>query len=124
MTLIEDLTCPRSVVAHSKAVLGVTFDPFHDDRLCTFSEDGIVKLWDLTNLSAPIFSFDTDSKNLVQVAWCPTRKGMLSTISRDEKVVKIWDIKDTTPELVSEELKLRVGLNKPCRSTWHMQCFV
>jgi len=29
-----------SVLAHSKAVRGLSFDPFHDKRLSTFSEDG------------------------------------------------------------------------------------
>jgi hypothetical protein len=36
----SDLTARKSVLAHSKAVHGVSFDPFNDKRLSTFSEDG------------------------------------------------------------------------------------
>ncbi len=45
---------PKSAVAHSKAVYGVTFDPFHEDRLATFSEDAIIKIWDLRQLKDPV----------------------------------------------------------------------
>jgi hypothetical protein len=33
---------------------------------------------------------------LQQVSWCPTRSGILASISRDENCVKLWDIKDNT----------------------------
>lgn len=36
---------PTSIVAHSKTVNGVTFDPFNPMRLATFSEDGTIKIW-------------------------------------------------------------------------------
>jgi hypothetical protein len=51
-----DLNTPPSVVAHSKAVLGVLFDPFADQRFATFSDsaDGVVKLWDLRMLTDPV----------------------------------------------------------------------
>ncbi len=47
---------PKSAVAHSKAVYGVTFDPFHEDRLATFSEDAVIKIWDLRQLKDPVSS--------------------------------------------------------------------
>jgi hypothetical protein len=48
----SDLTARKSVLAHSKAVHGVSFDPFNDKRLSTFSEDGtspfnIIYLFDI-----------------------------------------------------------------------------
>lgn len=56
-----DINAPQSVVAHSRAVNGVSFDPFHNERLASFSEDGIVKLWDIRYFSEPVsfheFSF-------------------------------------------------------------------
>ena len=42
------------MVAHTKSVLGVHFDPFHDDRLLTFSEDGMVKLWDVRKMTESV----------------------------------------------------------------------
>ena len=50
----EDLNAPKSVVAHSRAVNGVSFDPFHEHRLLTFSDDGIIKLWDIRKLNQPV----------------------------------------------------------------------
>lgn len=49
-----DVNAPRSVVAHAKAVSGVCFDNFDSNRLATFSEDGIVKVWDLRKLVDPV----------------------------------------------------------------------
>lgn len=46
------------IVAHSKGVFGVTFNPLQPERLATFSEDGVVRLWDIRNLNESIsFSF-------------------------------------------------------------------
>ena len=41
-------------MAHTKAVSGVCFDFFDYNRLATFSEDGIVKVWDLRKLVDPV----------------------------------------------------------------------
>lgn len=49
-----DINAPRSVMAHTKAVSGVCFDFFDYNRLATFSEDGIVKIWDLRKLVDPV----------------------------------------------------------------------
>src|SRR5690242_20462502 len=52
--LRADINAPQSVVAHSKSVHGVSFDPFNANRLMTFSEDGLVKLWDIRNFAEAI----------------------------------------------------------------------
>lgn len=49
-----DINSPQSVVAHAKAVSGVSFDTFDPNRLATFSEDGIVKIWDQRKLVEPV----------------------------------------------------------------------
>eukprot|EP00007_Cunea_sp_BSH-02190019_P008955 CAMPEP_0174238428 /NCGR_PEP_ID=MMETSP0417-20130205/11187_1 /TAXON_ID=242541 /ORGANISM="Mayorella sp, Strain BSH-02190019" /LENGTH=1029 /DNA_ID=CAMNT_0015317259 /DNA_START=92 /DNA_END=3177 /DNA_ORIENTATION=+ len=92
----EDAARPNSVVAHSKTVLGVKFDPFQPHRVATFSEEGDLKIWDIRQLSPdPVFSMDTGSNSpLIQIEWCPTRAGILATIARDDRCVKFWDIKD------------------------------
>jgi hypothetical protein len=51
---LADVNAPQSVVAHSKSVHGVSFDPFHHERLATFSEDGIIKFWDTRNFVEPV----------------------------------------------------------------------
>lgn len=52
--IVGDINAPRSVMAHTKAVSGVCFDFFDYNRLATFSEDGIVKVWDLRKLVDPV----------------------------------------------------------------------
>lgn len=93
-----DLNTPPSVVAHSKAVLGVLFDPFAEQRFATFSDstDGVVKLWDLRMLTDPVFALNTGSKALHQVEWSPTRPGVLATLSKDELGLKLW-VRSCTP---------------------------
>lgn len=101
--LRADLSAPQSVVAHSKSVHGVKFDPFFPTRLATFSEDGIIKLWDIRNFVEPIFSLNSNSKGLIQVEWCPTRSGIIAAISRDERTIKFWDIQDALLAQVNEK---------------------
>lgn len=48
---------PTSVVAHTKAVYGVTFDPSHPHRLATFSDDSVIKIWDIRKLKDPVYLF-------------------------------------------------------------------
>ena len=55
--VLEDITAPKSVIAHSRSINGVSFDPFNDGRLLTFSEDGIIKLWDIRKLAQPVRQF-------------------------------------------------------------------
>jgi WD40 repeat protein len=52
--LRRDLNTPQSIVAHAKSVLGVSFDPFNTNRLLTFSEDGIIKFWDIRAFFEPV----------------------------------------------------------------------
>ncbi|KAL6067851.1 GATOR complex protein MIOS [Balamuthia mandrillaris] len=90
----SDLSARKSVIAHSKAVHGVSFDPFKDDRLFTFSEDGVIKIWDIRKLRDCVYAFQTGSKGLVQVEWCPTRSSILASISKEDKTLKLWDLMD------------------------------
>jgi WD repeat-containing protein mio len=83
----------QSVAAHSRGVYGVTFDPFHARRLATFSDDGIVKLWDMRRLVEPTHTLAVGAKALLSIKWCPTRSGILATLARDENCVKLFDLK-------------------------------
>ena len=49
-----------SIAAHSKSVMGVTFSPCQADMLLSYSEDGIVKVWDMRTLGTggPVASID------------------------------------------------------------------
>lgn len=49
-----DVNAPQSIVAANKSVYGVSFDPFQPERLTTFQEDGVVRLWDIRRLGDPV----------------------------------------------------------------------
>jgi WD40 repeat protein len=112
---------PTSVVAHTKAVYGVTFDRFRPQRLATFSEDNVIKIWDIRKLKDPVLVLNTNSKGLLQLEWCPTRAGILAVISKDEPNIKIWDVRDAfaqlspTKESSSEAAAATEALTKPSR---------
>eukprot|EP00965_Chrysotila_dentata_P093593 3092762-Pleurochrysis_carterae.AAC.1 len=107
--------------AHTKAVYGVTFDPFNEHRFITFSDDagGVVKGWDVRKMREGGRQYDgatlnslftinaaeavaetrggggvygAASKGLLQVDWCPTRRGLLGTISDGLNGLLLWDV--------------------------------
>ncbi|KAF9194611.1 hypothetical protein BGZ50_005971 [Haplosporangium sp. Z 11] len=50
----EDPNSPSSMVISTKAVHGLCMDPFHEDRMASCSDDGIIKIWDIRNPSQAI----------------------------------------------------------------------
>lgn len=90
-------TAPLSVVAHSKAVLGVVFDQHRPHMLATYTDgpQEAVRVWDIRRLDAsagPVLSLHQSSKSLSQVAWCPSKPGILVTTSAEEKWISLWDV--------------------------------
>ena len=98
-----------SCSAHAKAVVGLTFDPFNPHRVATYSEDadGIVRGWDVRRMrdSTPLFTIPAGapaagaprsavsrSKGVMHVAWCPTRRGVMSTIVDNSSTLCLWDV--------------------------------
>eukprot|EP01087_Luapelamoeba_hula_P013119 TRINITY_DN3732_c0_g1_i3.p1 TRINITY_DN3732_c0_g1~~TRINITY_DN3732_c0_g1_i3.p1 ORF type:complete len:532 (-),score=15.46 TRINITY_DN3732_c0_g1_i3:1082-2677(-) len=118
----SDATARKSVLAHSKGVYGVSFDPFHDRRLATFSDDGDIKVWDVRKLRDPLFTIHTGGKSVMQIAWCPTRSGILASIAKDDRFVKLWDTKDSSIHIASESSDAATSpeplreFSRPCRS--------
>lgn len=88
---------PLSVVAHTKAVFGVTFDPQRPHLLATYS-DGLqecIKVWDIRRIdgtTSPLVSIQPSSRNISHIAWCPARACTLVSSSSDEKYISFWDI--------------------------------
>ena len=103
--------------AHAKAVYGVSSDPFHEMRVVSHSDeaDGIIKGWDLRALreNTPLFTIATTGKGaplaptdaaamggrggstargVLHVGWCPTRKGLLSTVVEGSQTVYLWEV--------------------------------
>jgi WD40 repeat protein len=103
ITYEDPLKPLSSVGAHTKTVNGVCFDPYRENLLATFSEENVIKLWDIRKLKDPVLQLNTGSK-VVQVGWCPTRgMGILASIGKDEKSIKLWDVK--TGILVNDQIE-------------------
>jgi hypothetical protein len=88
----------NSVGAHSsKAIYGVCVDPHRDHCIATFSEEATIKLWDTRVFKEPVMQLtapgNSANNKIVQIAWCPTRgAGLLGSISKDENVVRVWNV--------------------------------
>ena len=96
-----------SVVAHSRAVQGLRYDPHEHQRVASWSEDGLVKLWDHRMLTAPVLAMHSSgskqakARAVVEVDFCPTAPSLLATISKEEDFVRLWDLSASLPQ--SEE---------------------
>ena len=102
---------PTSVVAHSKSVFGCKHDPFDSNRVATYSEDGIVKVWDYRQLTAPVYTIHSSGvkgvkpRPVIELEWCSSSPGLLSTISREEDIVRLWDVSGCLPTTADDVLR-------------------
>uniref|UniRef100_A0A6B2KXP8 Uncharacterized protein n=1 Tax=Arcella intermedia TaxID=1963864 RepID=A0A6B2KXP8_9EUKA len=87
--------------AHAKSVNGVLVNPFNNYQLATFSEDGLIKIWDVKKLNESIFSIST--KPLSQVSWCPTRLDLIASCYKTESCIRIWDLKSAIGQSAEKE---------------------
>lgn len=100
-------TLPTSIVAHTRAVLGVVFDPLRPNVFATYTDAAyeVAKIWDMRKLDGgPVASIQPTSKQLNDLGWCPSQPGILATSSFDEKWVSIWHVIDSSQELSGPEL--------------------
>ena len=108
------------MVAHSKSVFGCKYDPSCGHRLCTYSEDGVVRLWDHRSLTAPVLSILSSGwkgsrpRPLIELEWCPSSPGLLSSISREEDIVRLWDVSGSVPSTAEEVALAAAAADVPC----------
>eukprot|EP00003_Mantamonas_plastica_P017510 TRINITY_DN2900_c0_g1_i8.p1 TRINITY_DN2900_c0_g1~~TRINITY_DN2900_c0_g1_i8.p1 ORF type:complete len:558 (+),score=144.40 TRINITY_DN2900_c0_g1_i8:62-1735(+) len=93
--LRTDVNVSRYVMAHNKTVNGVRFDPFNDNQLATFSDDGLIKVWDIRKLNKATLTLKSPNKNIRQISWCPTRSGILTSIADGENCLRLWDLQNS-----------------------------
>ncbi|XP_027013645.1 GATOR complex protein MIOS [Tachysurus fulvidraco] len=84
----------QKTFVNTKAVQGVAVDPYFPERVASFFE-GQVAIWDLRRFEKPAFTLPEQAKPLTKVAWCPTRTGLLATLTRDANVVRLYDMQHT-----------------------------
>ncbi|KTF80047.1 hypothetical protein cypCar_00040449, partial [Cyprinus carpio] len=84
----------QKTFVNTKAIQGVTVDPHFQDRVASFFE-GQVAIWDLRKFEKPVFTLTEQPKPLTKVAWCPTRMGLLATLTRDSNIIRLYDMQHT-----------------------------
>ncbi|NP_001091443.1 GATOR complex protein MIOS-B [Xenopus laevis] len=91
----------QKIFVNTKAAQGVTVDPHFHDRVASFFE-GQVAIWDLRKFEKPVLTLTEQPKPLTKVAWCPTRTGLLATLTRDSNIIRLYDMQHT-PTPIGDE---------------------
>lgn len=94
-TQIKSTTAQSTI--SSKAVYGLCQDPLLDKRLATFFENQ-VHIWDTRNFTKPA-TILTEIQNVVKIGWCPTRCGLIATLSNGVSAgrsISVYDMKYAT----------------------------
>ncbi|KAI8050673.1 uncharacterized protein B0P05DRAFT_563144 [Gilbertella persicaria] len=80
----------------TKAVHGIVVDPFSPYRVASYSEEGIIKLWDLRKNNDAILTLNAESKtNLSKIVFSPSQPGFLASLAKDASTIDLWDIQET-----------------------------
>lgn len=80
----------------TKAVHGIAVDPFCAYRLASYTEEGIIKLWDIRKHNDAILTLNPENKNnLSKIAFSPTQPGFLASLTKDALYIDLWDIQET-----------------------------
>uniref|UniRef100_A0A8D0L612 Meiosis regulator for oocyte development n=1 Tax=Sphenodon punctatus TaxID=8508 RepID=A0A8D0L612_SPHPU len=114
----------QKMFVNTKAVQGVTVDPYFHDRVASFYE-GQVAIWDLRKFEKPVLTLTEQPKPLTKVAWCPTRTGLLATLTRDSNIIRLYDMQHTPTPIGDETEPTIIERSvQPCENyiasfSWH-----
>ncbi|KAG2464841.1 MIOA protein, partial [Polypterus senegalus] len=114
----------QKMFVNTKAIQGVTVDPHFHDRVASFFE-GQVAIWDLRKFEKPVLTLTEQPKPLTKVAWCPTRTGLLATLTRDSNVIRLYDMQHTPTPIGDETEPTIIERSvQPCENylasfAWH-----
>ena len=80
----------------TKSVYGLRADPLNPSRFSSFSEDGIIRIWDISISSPdPIMNIIADFKmGIADACFSPTMSGLLCAIGKDCNILKFWQIQN------------------------------
>lgn len=114
----------QKIFVNTKAVQGVTVDPYFHDRVASFYE-GQVAIWDLRKFEKPVLTLTEQPKPLTKVAWCPTRTGLLATLTRNSNIIRLYDMQHTPTPIGDETEPTIIERSvQPCENyiasfAWH-----
>ncbi|KAL9648672.1 hypothetical protein ABK040_016301 [Willaertia magna] len=105
----------KNFAVHNKAVLGILFNPFDNNQFATYSEDSIVKIWDLRKMPSPIKEINTslignkiinqsNPTSIQQIQWSTSHKNVLGVLTKDSNTVKICDLSDQNSKSIKYKI--------------------
>ena len=87
------------------------FSPFNENYLLISGDAGNIYFYNIVNCSSPIKNFDSEPKDILSVAWHPTKKNIFCSGGMDN-YIRIWDINYSDKPLA--EFKTSEGCAKVC----------
>ncbi|XP_075539014.1 GATOR complex protein mio isoform X8 [Dermacentor variabilis] len=110
----------------TKATNGLCVDTFIEHRIASFYMNQLV-LWDTRNFEKPVTT-QTENGNIVKIAWSPMRSNVLSLLTKDSHVVKLYDVQhpqgvadDVEPTMVERTVQPFPGAVVLSSFSWHPQ---
>ncbi|KAG2179533.1 hypothetical protein INT44_006380, partial [Umbelopsis vinacea] len=109
-TRLDSTSMPLSI--QDKAVYGLTTDPYHQHRIASYTEDGVIKLWDIRKPDEAVLSINVDHSSgsrtpLSRILFAPSKRGLLASLSRDASVVDLWDLQETSPTVLPTKMQMQ-----------------
>ncbi|ORX45946.1 WD40 repeat-like protein [Piromyces finnis] len=87
-----------SIIISTKSVNGVCVDPFNHNRLASFGDDGIIKIWDIRYINHnndALISINSEYKQgISQILWSPIRSGFLAACGNNSQYLNLWNIQE------------------------------
>jgi len=87
-----------SIVISTKSINGVCVDPFNHNRLASFGDDGIIKIWDIRYINHnndALISINSEYKQgISQILWSPIRSGFLAACGNNSQYLNLWNIQE------------------------------
>jgi hypothetical protein len=111
----------------TRALSGITADPFEGHRFASFGDDAVIRVWDLRRPTEPVLSFSDHNAagaqsvftpfnqwaspnpqpaaperrqgppSLVGLEWSPSRRGLLASAEREGRSVRLWHLISPDP---------------------------
>nr|CAG4714812.1 unnamed protein product [Naegleria fowleri] len=92
----------KSFAVHNKSVLGIHFNPFDSNQFATYSEESVVRIWDMRKMPNPIKELNVASlfpassqktpPTISQVQWSTSHKNVLGVLTKDSNSIKLCDL--------------------------------
>ena len=87
-----------SLSTTTKIINGIKMDPMRENIFASYSDENVIALWDTRYFTEPVFSIVTETGPIEEVQFCPSRRGVLASFSRDEFCLDVWELHDHTSD--------------------------